>query len=814
MRTLKLALAMGGGVSLGTFNGAAITEAIKLACLAGRDRDGNPFGRVEIDVLSGASAGALSLCLLLRDLAEPVPQDLADARTDLAANFPGFGALPAATQRTLTQIHAAQRVQEAVWGDEAKLATFLQFPDREFDVASILNRNTQEDIARRRILPPPPNGAFTFAGRGLLADRVLFAMALTNLSPITADARREFATLNSPHPPAGLNDAMRSPSHRDLRVFDLNFRDLSAAPDYNDPDFHPWRWMFFHAGPPRDGKAPGAAAADPLQPWIGDLRARPTWQRLAATAIACGAFPLAFEPVTLERKAYEFGDETDATKLPDAFKSDGGKLLDVVNFAYVDGGVLNNEPLREAFRLAAFLDARTDNQDFDRWVLWVDPDVSAEADDSSVNVDREWQINSDHTTLENRTTFEKLTGLIGTYLTLFLDEGRRQEADKVFQTRNTLALRDALRDMIRTRTTGAVAPTAQEFVSLITACTDVLTSDRANVAIPPGRLTAHGEVERVNREVALGLDATDFDAVRTSTLATATHPKETTLALLLVLLDLALNVEGKRVDHKLIAISPLLDDCPAPDRQTFFTLPGGKFFAFAGFLVRRAACADYEFSVAKFCARWLLAQEKCIDETALPAAAMPADRLDAAKLATFTKDLTDNFPSLVDRLHGIVKASQLSWIATHAVQFVIDSATEPDALNRATFTRRTAEFRVVVSDNDHWLDDGTDSTVGAVRDIDGQKTILFFADYLPEFRQWVFTHRETDQPFTPIGADANVRIVHNGAPVLTLAFPSEDDLTQLLRNPLAHFHATCAAAPISTGWKIVADNPPALDLSL
>src|SRR5690349_21716419 len=69
-RTLRLGFAMGGGVSLGTFSGAALAEAIKLAILRGRYTDNNrvprPYDRVEIDVFSGASAGAMALAIMLR----------------------------------------------------------------------------------------------------------------------------------------------------------------------------------------------------------------------------------------------------------------------------------------------------------------------------------------------------------------------------------------------------------------------------------------------------------------------------------------------------------------------------------------------------------------------------------------------------------------------------------------------------------------------------------------------------------------------------------------------------------------------------
>src|SRR4051794_518520 len=74
--TLRLGFALGGGVSLGTFCGSALSESIKLLLLYGRDRHGQPYDRIRIDVFSGASAGALSLGLMLRTLAEPAINDV------------------------------------------------------------------------------------------------------------------------------------------------------------------------------------------------------------------------------------------------------------------------------------------------------------------------------------------------------------------------------------------------------------------------------------------------------------------------------------------------------------------------------------------------------------------------------------------------------------------------------------------------------------------------------------------------------------------------------------------------------------------
>ena len=59
-KILKLGFAMGGGVSLGTFSGSALTETIKQYMVYGKDENGEKYEEVVIDVFSGASAGAIS----------------------------------------------------------------------------------------------------------------------------------------------------------------------------------------------------------------------------------------------------------------------------------------------------------------------------------------------------------------------------------------------------------------------------------------------------------------------------------------------------------------------------------------------------------------------------------------------------------------------------------------------------------------------------------------------------------------------------------------------------------------------------------
>jgi len=59
------------GVSLGSFCGAALTETTKLALVYGNDKSGQPYDQIEIDVFYGASAGAMSLGIMLRALGFP-----------------------------------------------------------------------------------------------------------------------------------------------------------------------------------------------------------------------------------------------------------------------------------------------------------------------------------------------------------------------------------------------------------------------------------------------------------------------------------------------------------------------------------------------------------------------------------------------------------------------------------------------------------------------------------------------------------------------------------------------------------------------
>ena len=110
--TLRVGFAMGGGNSLGTFNGAALSQALKLLLLRGVDRRGEPYDAVEVDIFSGASAGSMSLALMLRGLLTPDSDRMMAAKVQLIAEFGAeFTQKPREPKRALIAAQILQDVQ-------------------------------------------------------------------------------------------------------------------------------------------------------------------------------------------------------------------------------------------------------------------------------------------------------------------------------------------------------------------------------------------------------------------------------------------------------------------------------------------------------------------------------------------------------------------------------------------------------------------------------------------------------------------------------------------------------------------------------
>ncbi len=87
-----------------------------------------------------------------------------------------------------------------------------------------------------------------------------------------------------------------------------------------------------------------------------------TWKQLALAAIASGSFPIIFPPMSLLRTPDEYED-ADA----DSKRTLPGEI------PFVDGGMFNNEPIREAIRLAKKQDGDDPQKLRDRIFILIDP---------------------------------------------------------------------------------------------------------------------------------------------------------------------------------------------------------------------------------------------------------------------------------------------------------------------------------------------------------------------------------------------------------------------------------------------------------
>src|SRR5690606_6769724 len=197
--------------------------------------------------------------------------------------------------------------------------------------------------------------------------------------------------------------------HSEVRVFDLHFCELTPE-DVERPDIYPRRWCRYHLGPHRAGS-------------FGPLAGQRLWRKIAATTIASGAFPLAFEPVVLERDAWEYG--------PLWPKSFASAERETFPFTFADGGVFNNEPVREAFRMAAFLDAHDDPATFDRLIVFVDPFVDVPVLRTRLDLHQRWLLMKpgirgtfDGLDLQRRGSLDRLLPAAGSLFSALFDEAR------------------------------------------------------------------------------------------------------------------------------------------------------------------------------------------------------------------------------------------------------------------------------------------------------------------------------------------------------------------------------------------------------
>jgi predicted acylesterase/phospholipase RssA len=299
----RIALIMGGGVSLGTFSGGAMAQVIKLLKHVER-------GPAKIDVVSGASAGSMTLGVVVYHLLK--------GSTD-------------------------EEIEEALhesWVKRISIDNLYPKDLSRHETPSLFSNEIIEDIAGSII------NTDEWSGSGephpLFADGMKVSFSLTNLNGIPV--RSEGQIIRQPSAGGGSEtgknsvfaDAVQTTFHQD------NIRFVVRKDGDSDRPFE----SGYHV----------------LRPWQTES-AQKKWNIFRNGAIASGAFPGAFPPERILREKHEFG-----RWWPDDLAN-----ADRFMFDYLDGGVLRNEPLREAIQMAGEQDK---GKDVERVFIFIDPNVS------------------------------------------------------------------------------------------------------------------------------------------------------------------------------------------------------------------------------------------------------------------------------------------------------------------------------------------------------------------------------------------------------------------------------------------------------
>ncbi len=489
MKTLRLTFAMGGGVSLGSFSGAALTEILRALVLHGQDRNGVKYDRVVLDSMSGASAGAIALSILMRSLMDykataatitefyeakiTNPKQSANFYTLVRKQNTGIGQeledfLDVVGQKIdklieennissngekekikeqLVAIEIAQMLQEILWVKEVNINSLLKQNKKKSKLEnfSLLPRDTIVALTKKYLLPNS-NSPFDLENLSILGNRVLFVCSLTNLVPNRMVENVDGIDLKHFPQIREVKRALNSKSHEELRVFDFKLKPKHQL-EFNSKEFN---WLEITATQINDNK-------NPLNLSINSKKA---WARIAATVIACGAFPVAFAPVILKRWKREFPQYWNTPKNDVAQQYNSVWELPKIEehkLPYVDGGTFNNEPIREAFRLANYIDTNLrmnknfeeKENPFDRLVVFVDPIV--DSGDLSYNMrsysDLAAKIKrrSLKKTI-NQGTFNRMTSLTSQLISMLRHQGAVKEEHKISDYLDKVRLRAKLRN--------------------------------------------------------------------------------------------------------------------------------------------------------------------------------------------------------------------------------------------------------------------------------------------------------------------------------------------------------------------------------
>lgn len=572
-RGVRIALIMGGGVSLGSFSGGALGEALRLleGFPATRSDGGGPAQPLvpKIDVVTGASAGSMTLGIMLRQL------------------LAGRGAGQVASLMRESWVEGVGiDYRDAADADKQLLPDLSRHRDPSLLSTRPIQRLADRLLAVGAGTSPQPSP--------LLADPVYVSFAVANLHGV--DVRAPAQLIRQPSvgsQPTPDEDAVVTTFHDDQ----VRFRIEAGAP-----------------GPPGIQVEPGSRAirvrglGDPGDP-------DDPWSIFRSAAIASGSFPAAFPPVPILRRRDEFG-----RLWPEALQQ-AKPPVEAFRFQYVDGGTFRNEPLREAIQLAALRDDGSDPASFERVFILIDPNVSGASAALSLDFEHPLSLGTsydaqgdlDEHELERRRYAGLLLSVLGRVVTMIKGQS-------------------AFRDWLRAAKLNSRVDWEGELRTIVAGLGDAHAGDAAFLA-PARALLERIYLDKLARGPIADADAaTRAEAERRrdadlAALAAELAPGTSELALTLVLaIRNAAGLRRKR-QLNLVAISPWsVPDPPIP-------LAGNFLANFGGFFDERWRAFDYR--AGQFAAHHVLTLQIGSDVDRLIRTGAPAAtaRPDLAELA-------------------------------------------------------------------------------------------------------------------------------------------------------------------------------------
>ncbi|MFD0990476.1 patatin-like phospholipase family protein [Mariniflexile jejuense] len=631
-KTLKICLAMGGGVSLGSFSGSALTEALKLLILYGQDRNGKKYDKVIVDGMSGASAGAIALTIMLKSLIDyksmlkkllkGVDEDI--LINEIASDYFGNDDKLAKEHPNIEELKAlqvAQKIQEEIWVNRLTAQELFgtkketNFEPKMHESFGLLDRELLEQLAEEFIIDPKFDNLDNI--RVLDKGRVLFACSLTNLLPI--EIKKDESELSKLE--KNVVQSVGAQNHTELRIMDFVFDKTQVGTKGSDS-----RWLKF---------TDIENEAD-LNFNLNEDRA---WSIICSSVLACGAFPIAFEPVLLRRYRQEFdGDEAYEKKcgqwpvqfndLNDKFNDDNVKKTSVFNeeldnalsyssfnFPYIDGGTFNNEPIREAFRIGAFQDFGSDLDAIDRLILFVDPIVRKEKY-QTFSLSSLFPVEMDESEAIKNDELSKLFGVTSNLITSLKNQGRIKEEHKISDVKQNFNLRDTIfsyldqNEYLGGNLTVEILKTAYEkiktnlgddIISLGTRnVIDYFQNELTKACI--SKVDSNSKCLKIaNEKFKILLNAIDNNRIPNDKfdpegykILEIENSKDKNLfarAVFKIIFDFSLNTYGKNPKAERVAILPI------NSKKEVISLPGEEVSAFGGFASKKAR--QYAFHYAR-----------------------------------------------------------------------------------------------------------------------------------------------------------------------------------------------------------------------